>query len=66
MMEYCLGCGVDTVCEVGNTFAACSNLVGNLSSRYGNLIVADKPNNHSDHSSSKSLNNHSSSMTVSL
>ena len=49
MMEYCLGCGVDTVCEVGNIFAAGFNLVGDPSSRSGTLIVVDKPNNHSDY-----------------
>ena len=39
----------EAVCKVGTVFAAGSNLVGDLSSRFGNLIVADKPDNYSDY-----------------
>ena len=38
----------EAVCDVGNIFAVGSNRVGDLSSRHGNLIVADKPDNYSD------------------
>ena len=40
----------EAVCEVGNIFfAGGSNLVIDLSSRYNNLIVADKPDNYIDY-----------------
>ena len=38
----------EAVCDVGDIFAVGSNRVGDLSSRHGNLIVADKPDNYSD------------------
>ena len=31
----------EAICEVGNIFAAGSNLVGDLSSRYDSLVIAD-------------------------
>ena len=39
----------EAVYEVGNIFATGSNLVDHLSSRYGNFIVTDKPDNYSDY-----------------
>ena len=39
----------EAVCEVGRIFAVGSNLVGNLSTRHGNLVVADRPDNYSDY-----------------